>query len=260
MSRGVRLAALVASVLLAAGCSGDLAGEIIHEPATLGPLVGERVTWDTTGAGAVSTIYGARIHGDAVVLQAGERDDHRLAVVDAGTGRPRWSRKNFAELRGGNGATLFDPAPGGAPLVAGAPEDFVVLVHYYRDDCDQPTGCPLDGDGEPREEQGIAALSGKDGTVRWMTPLPKGGGGEDDRLRIEPLAASDDLVLVGVVDTNNDLGTLRTVALDTADGRQRWARCQSSLPRIPRSSGSRKAPTTSAWVPPVWARKVPSWR
>jgi outer membrane protein assembly factor BamB len=55
--------------------------------------------------------------------------------------------------------------------------------------------------------------------VRWATPISTLGGTQN----VVPRAVSDDLIVVGIDDpSSDDLAGLRTVALNTADGNQRW--------------------------------------
>jgi hypothetical protein len=152
------------------------------------------------------------------------KDDFRLTAVDAATGRQHWSIEEFSPLLGGDGSILFRPVISDEPLlIAGPPEDFLVFVHYYHDygDCTHPTGwCPRDDDEPSRAEQGVAALSGKDGSVRWMTPVITRDETRD--MTMELFGADEDLLLVGSVDRDRNLDTLSTLALNTSDGQRRW--------------------------------------
>jgi outer membrane protein assembly factor BamB len=222
MIGGIRWAAVASAALLAVGC-GDAVGETIDEPPTLGPLVAERPLWDATSADAISTVLSATLHDDTAVIVGDQKDGFRLSAVDAATGTPHWSLDDDDPLPGGDGATLFRPAPNyDLPVVAGPSHDFLVYVPYYRgDDCTHPTGwCPREKNETRRVEVGIAALSGKDGTVRWMTPVVTDD--EIQYLDMKLRAAGAGLVLIGISDFNHDLASLRTVALSASDGSQRW--------------------------------------
>jgi outer membrane protein assembly factor BamB len=156
-----------------------------------------------------------------------EQDRFRLAAVDAATGIPRWSLEELDPLPGGDGAKLFrpellHPEPRDAPIVAGPHGDSLVYVPYLRsDDCTHPTGwCPREEGETPSGERGIAALSERDGSVRWMTPVLSST--ETQHMDVRLLVANDDLVLIRISDFSNDLASLRTVALSTTDGSRRW--------------------------------------
>jgi outer membrane protein assembly factor BamB len=143
--------------------------------------------------------------------------------VDAATGAPRWSIGERDPLPGGGGIVLFRPTiVDPALLVAGPPEDFLVFVPYYRGNtCAHATGwCPRESGRSSRAEQGVAALSGKDGSVRWSAPVITG---EEDRdMRLKLLAASEDLLLVGSVGLDDSRSSLTTTAIRTSDGRPMW--------------------------------------
>jgi outer membrane protein assembly factor BamB len=222
MRSGIRLAAITGVALLAVGCGGDAVGELIDEPPTLAPLVEERALWDGAGADAVSTVLDAVLRGETALIIGDRKDAYRLAAVDAATGAPRWSIDEGDALPGDYGATLFRPTiveP--ALLVAGQPDDPLVLVPYHRDNCSHPTGWCQRKDGEPyRSEQGVAALSGRDGSVRWTTPVIPYGRSEFSRMKL--LGASEDLLLVGSAEFDDSLGSLRTIALSASNGHQLW--------------------------------------
>jgi outer membrane protein assembly factor BamB len=222
MRGGIRLAAITGAALLVVACGSDAVGETLDEPLTLIPLVEERALWNATGADAVSTVTDATLRGDTAVIVGEQKDGYRLATVDAATGAPRWSIGERDPLPGGDGVVLFRPTiTDPALLVAGPPEDFLVFVPYYRDACAHPSGwCPRENGVQPRAEQGVAALSGKDGSVRWMTPVISGEENQDMRLKL--LAASDDLLLAGSVGFDDSPSSLSTLALSTSDGHELW--------------------------------------
>lgn len=150
-------------------------------------------------------------------------------MVDAATGRPRWSVRDFGPLRGGGGAE-WEEAYGDTATdhVVGTGADWGILVAYYATACRHPTGfCPV-GDG-PSDETGVALLSGKDGGVRWKTPLipPRRGAAARaaNRLRAA-LAGGDDTITLGTVapEANARISDVRLIAIDTATGRRRWTR------------------------------------
>jgi hypothetical protein len=222
MRGGIRIAAIAGVALLVVACGSDAVGETIDKPPTLTPLVEERPLWDATGSDAVSTATDAALRGDTAVIVGDRRDNFRLAAVDAATGAPRWSIDERDPLTGGDGVVLFRPTiTDPALLLAGPPDDFLVFVPYYRDACPHPTGwCPRENGVHPRAEQGVAALSGKDGSVRWSTPVITGDENQDMRLKL--LAASENLLLVGSVGFDDSLSSLSTLALSTSDGHKLW--------------------------------------
>jgi hypothetical protein len=218
----VRLAVLTGVALLVAACGGGPVENIIDEEPALAPLVQERALWDATSAPAISTVGEASLIGGTAVISGDARDDFRLAVVDAATGMPRWSFGYVDPLPGGGGAGYFRPGntePGF--LAAGTPEDFLVFVPYYRRDCEHPTGlCPRE-DGEPyRAEEGVAAMSGKDGSVRWMAPVVPFGEAGDTAIALRDVG--ENLLLVETRDMNATPGSLHTVALRLSDGQELW--------------------------------------
>jgi outer membrane protein assembly factor BamB len=220
----IRLAAITGAVLLVVGCGGDALGEAIDEAPTLAPLIEERALWDSADAGAdsVSTAADAALLGETAVIVGDRKDGFRLAAVDAATGKPHWSIDERGALPGGDGAELFRPTiTEPALLVAGPPDDFLVFVPYHRDECAHPSGwCPREN-GEPyRAEEGVAALSGKDGSVHWMTPVIPYGQTEHTRMTL--LGANEDLLLVGSIDLDGSLSSLRTFALSASDGNELW--------------------------------------
>jgi hypothetical protein len=222
MRGDIRLAAIMGAALLVVACGSDTVGETLDEPPTLTPLVAEQALWDAQGADALSTVRDATLRGDTAVIVGQEKDGYQLAAVDAATGTPRWRIGERDPLPGGDGVVLFRPTiTDPALLVAGPPEDFLVFVPYYRDACAHPTGwCPRENGVRPRAEQGVAALSGKDGSVRWMTPVITGEENQDMRLKL--LAVSEDLLLVGSVGFDDSLSSLSTLALSASDGHQLW--------------------------------------
>jgi len=106
---------------------------------------------------------GATFAGDALVqvgLADGESYRRTLSVVDAATGKVRWSLRREAVIDC-DGARLgflaYDV------LVLDADGDWSVLVQYEKD-VTLPSGAP-------GREEGLAALSGADGKVRWRFPV-----------------------------------------------------------------------------------------
>lgn len=210
-------------------------GEVIDEVSGLRPLaLGDRPLWDTrTKAGSKAgfkAVGGAVLRGDVEILAGTDGHNRsRLAVADAATGKPRWSVRDFGPLRGGGGAmweeTYGDPATN---HVVGVGADWGILVTYFATTCRHPTGfCPL-GNG-PSDETGVALLSGKDGGVRWKTPLVparRGAGAKAANRLHGVLAGGDDTIALGTVASSANAQTtdVRLIAMDTATGRRLWTR------------------------------------
>lgn len=231
------VAVLVGAASVAVACTGGsgrpagpaprrTAGAVVAEAPTLRPLApGGTPRWRVKG------VRGAALRGDAAIL--GGADAHgadRLWVVDAATGKVRWSIREFGRLRGGGGAVWRGREYGSpdTPNVAGEGGDWGVLVTYFRTACRSPIGlCPL-GDG-PSDETGLAFLSGKDGSVRWRTPLVPSRTGpaarSANRLR-GSLAVNDDGIALATVVSGTDarIGEMRLIAVDAATGRRLWVR------------------------------------
>jgi outer membrane protein assembly factor BamB len=206
-------------------------GEVIDEASGLRPLaLGAKPLWDSRTEAGFKSVGAAVLHGDAEVLTGTDRHDRgRLAVVDATTGKPRWSVRDFGPLRGGGGAEWVDAY--GDPAtnhIVGTDADWGILVAYYATGCRHPTGfCPV-GDG-PSDETGVALLSGKDGGVRWKTPLvpPRRGAAARAANRLHAaLAGGDDTLTLGTVAPRVDarITDVRLIAIDTATGRRLWTR------------------------------------
>jgi len=215
---------LVLVLVAAAGCGDQTAGGKPHRSASpsgsasatpsLTPVsFGDQPLWSggtTTGdAGAnaprLSKILGFGL-ADDTVLYVGEdakRESHgRLVAADAQTGKLRWSIASGDKL-GGDGARAdlgsFDEPP---PVVRRG-EEFTALVEYQKADT---------------AEQGLAALSLKDGKVQWTIPVSKKRG-----TSVVLRAADAGILLVSVADTDGGTVTaIRTVAYDAASHRKLW--------------------------------------
>lgn len=104
-----------------------------------------------TGLRAVISLH---LAGDALVYTGEDRkkdDVARLVVADAGTGKVRWSILQGASLGGG------------------AEADYVTVPHLVNADGERLALIRYETSGDV---QGIAALSLKDGRVRWKRPVP----------------------------------------------------------------------------------------
>ena len=99
------------------------------------------------------------LHGDSVVMVSGPKggEDDRLSVMDAATGRIRWSVGIWKPLRGGHGDRWdglgpYDPVP----QIVDRGGDWGVLVRTSQNH-DSIQGA-----------HGLALMSGKDGSVLWL--------------------------------------------------------------------------------------------
>ena len=231
-----RAALLAAAVLTTASCVGGSGGhagtpspsargpEVIEEAPALRPLaLDPKPLWNTRTRLGMKVVDGAVLRGDAEIIEGQDSQGHsRLTVVDARTGRTRWSVEGYGPLRGGRGAEWRDSGE-----VAGAGEDWGILVDYFKTAC-RAGLCPL-GKG-PSDETGVALLSGKDGTVRWKVPLVPARTGaaarSANRLRGALVTSDDKVTLVTVAPSSGlaSIGDVRLIALDTATGRRLWSR------------------------------------
>lgn len=167
-------------------------------------------------------VAGVELRGDVAIV-AGDvgLSEARLAVVDARTGTPHWTVDAGSPLRGGDGAVAHHGhgfraehmrSVTGSPAVYGEGDDWTVLIQYTK------------GAQGRETEMGVAALSGKDGTVRWKHALvrPRSGDkGDDDRDKKMRLLASDARVVLASVEAEKGIDPV-TVALNPATGRKLW--------------------------------------
>ncbi|MGP4029647.1 outer membrane protein assembly factor BamB family protein [Actinomadura sp. 3N407] len=181
----------------------------------------DKAMWDERKLG-MSGVAGVELRGDVAIV-AGDVDlgEGRLAVVDVRTGAPRWTLGAGASLRGGGGAVAHHGhghraehlrSVTGNPAVYGEGDDWSVLVQYTV------------GARGRETEMGVAALSGKDGTVRWKHALvrPRAGDrGDDEREKKMRLLAADARVVLASVEAKESIDP-KTVALDAATGRKLW--------------------------------------
>ena len=118
--------------------------------------------WTSEAKGVPPYATRFALHGDAVVMfsepKGGEVD--RLSVVDAATGKTRWSAGVWKPLRGGHGELWHGPVSfDSRPQVVDRGGDWGVLVVTTRR-------------SQLRQKPfGLALLSGKDGHVLWRRPL-----------------------------------------------------------------------------------------
>ena len=178
--------------------------------------------WDERKLG-MKRVAGAELRGDVAIVagDVGSIDGARLAVVDVRTGAPHWVVDAGSPLKGGDGAQALhsygsraEQLSGvtGKPLVYGDGDDWTALVQYAEGSRGDETGI------------GVAALSGKDGGVRWkhalIRPRP-GDKGDSDRQKKVRLLAADARAVLASVETE-EAAELETVALDPATGGELW--------------------------------------
>ncbi|WUI00713.1 PQQ-binding-like beta-propeller repeat protein [Spirillospora sp. NBC_00431] len=220
---GGLLAVLLLVVLgVVRACGGPDLADLPHGEKRPAPVsFGAKPLWDERKLG-MSRVAGIELRGGTAVV-AGDvgLGGARVAAVDVRTGSPRWVVDSGYPLRGGGGAVAH-PGPGyqaqllrgvtGKPLLFGDGDDWSVLVQYVK------------GDRGRETELGVAALSGRDGAVRWKRPLirPRGGdAGADDRDRRMRLLDADTRVVLASVESKDGIDP-HTVALDPATGRELW--------------------------------------
>lgn len=240
-------AVLLVLVVLAAACSGKSndrhpgttstspsAGVLLdHSPAMRPIHFGPRL-WSGTDGGPFPVVTSGIVHGNSIVLLGGDDAnwEDRLAVVDAATGRLNWQVRNLDKLPNGAGAELWVPIAPQWPFVAGSGADWTLLVEYIRDNCEHPSGFCQNSPTQLTEEFGVAALSGRDGSVRWSTPLVAAVPSESPAADRDPtstlVAASDTTAIVSVYDrprySTDPASPPTTVALDVTTGKQVWKR------------------------------------
>ncbi|MEU8799473.1 PQQ-binding-like beta-propeller repeat protein [Spirillospora sp. NPDC048819] len=182
---------------------------------------GDKAMWDERKLG-MSRVAGVELRGDVAIV-AGDvgLGAARLAVVDVRTGAPHWTVDAGSPLRGGGGAVAHQGngyraeylrSVTGSPAVYGEGGDWTVLVQYTV------------GSRNDETEIGVAALSGKDGAVRWKQPLvrPRSGDeGDDDRDKKTRLLAADAGVVLASVESKQGVDP-KTIALDAATGGKLW--------------------------------------
>ncbi|GAA1115153.1 hypothetical protein GCM10009605_55610 [Nocardiopsis composta] len=201
-------AAALALALVAAGL-----GAVLLRPGGPALSVSPEAYLDTGRDLGMQRVIAAGFRGDsAVVMGTFGNERLRLAVVDADSGEPRWVRDTGTLLDADaalSHADLVVPPSSrevAAPVLTGSGDDWSVIVPYFVSG--------QEGDTDP-EEQGVAALSGSDGSVRWKretTGPPR------------VLDGAEETVLVGVrapgegSEERTGEGKVTSLALDAADG------------------------------------------
>ena len=177
--RSVLAGGLGLSVALIAGCSDERTGDGQSRTPSPSPSrfdrapslprlpITGRPDWGSkeTGIGAISDVIFFR---DVAVLAGSTRSSESkqlIKVVDARTGKERWHQNHLTRLPDSGAAILYKPHI----AVVDDGQHGLVLVHYFSSECTKGMCAP--GTVEHTDEQGIAALSLKDGSVQWKRPV-----------------------------------------------------------------------------------------
>lgn len=220
----MRVRALLSIVVLvcsAGACTGS--AKPVRPRATPGDVLrtderaplpfGAKPLWTERAKGVPRYADSFALRGERVVVVSGPKggEADRLSVLDAASGRVRWSTRIWTPLRGGGGDEWNGPAPDDdAPQVVDRDGDWGVLVHTTRK-------------GDARA-YGLALLSGEDGHVLWRRSL---SAAVKAPARIYPSLTLTD-AHTAVVNLRPYLGgtaaDLRLVAVDTRTGKPLWTR------------------------------------
>lgn len=231
MTRGRVLPALIIGALAVAGCSGGsgskdpLAGYYADSPTAVPITFDARPLWSGSAAGVMERVDQAEFRGDVAILSGDDARDSVWAAVDAGTGKVLWSyhRADPAarSLRGGG-----MPEAEASFQIVGGTDDWKVVIPYYLQ-CTNASRCPSEIPGSSLE-YGLVALSGKDGSVLWQTPIAGGTVRTEkpsyDFLLGAALVGGDNHTVVADVtaDSHLTMDERETVAVNTDDGTVRW--------------------------------------
>ena len=171
----------------------------------------------------------AELRGD-IAMMSGDDEDSTWAAVDARTGKALWlyheSNPTGRKLRGGAQLT-----PSATFRIVGGADDWKVILPYHRFPCPftgVSTAKCTPGFAPSTEEHGLVALSGKDGSVLWQTPIVGGpvrtdNPGVDYDLNEETAGGDDHTTVIDVAGQfSSESGEDQTVAIDTDDGSVRW--------------------------------------
>lgn len=168
------------------------------------------------GAELLDSEVTARLSENVVLLAGEEPDSHhsRLLALDADSGDALWRHDSGDEL--GDTGALLDYSWGLWP--GGKGEDAVVLAEYER-----PVGSDV--------EQGVAALSVRDGEPKWLLPLDTSA--EYERhLTIRDADAAHALVEVWSLDDEDATDYSRGYLVDIAKQQAVWHHDDLNLSRL----------------------------
>lgn len=185
-----------------------------EQPPPVPVTFSERPLWSIAAGApgaALKELHGVQLAGDIALTFGEDREEggYRLVVADAATGRVRWFVRSDARL-GGDGTTVRLYS---SPDVVQVGGDQLVLLTYQR------------MIGSRRVEDGLAALSAKDGGLRWKVPIHTG---ERYQVHVTARAADDRIALLEIWRTgrtkgaSSDVVESRTVAVDLRAHRKLW--------------------------------------
>ncbi len=226
----MRIRAILSAAVLvwsAAACTGKPAPVKPRPTPPLGTVVGKAVAsplpfgakplWTSRAKGVPRYASGFGLHGDRVLVVSGPKGGaaNLLSVMDAATGKTKWSVREWKPLRGGHGDTwspLYDPAP----QVVDRGGDWGVLV---------PTA---QNHGSAQQAYGLALLSGEDGRVLWRRPLVAERSRADRRKSVYPdnVLADDQVAVVSLRPSSQSqtVAHARLTAVDMRTGKLLWTR------------------------------------
>lgn len=241
----VVVAAAVLTVLISTGGGSDdpATAAPSKPPPTLEPLrLGDKPLW-TSEETVYADVSHVEVRDEVLLFHHG---DSNLTLVDAATGKPRWTIDKLQELAGGDGAQWLRTFGGGQGVhrLVGRGDDAAVLVEYhYWADCTHPPGHPGGRGvchGSPSDETGLALVSGQDGSVVWKTPtIPSYPAEVDYDTRPEQVlrVVDDRVALVSITagaptSPGYDLGPQRTIAIDMRTGATLWEQSDGGWPSL----------------------------
>ncbi|WP_143021302.1 hypothetical protein [Prauserella marina] len=193
--------------------SASLPAPVLDQPPSV-PVTtfGGAAAW-TEQDGPFSELSHAEIRGDVLLVDGvGDKGGAEgVAVVDAGTGAPRWSVGALDELPGGDGALLYQVDKPTAVISSG--DEWWPVVEYYRQA------------GDDHAERGLAVLSADDGSVVRTVPVVKAAPESEPEYTIANWrAGGTSAVVVAAPSATEDEGTVRTVGIDLLEGAVTWER------------------------------------
>jgi outer membrane protein assembly factor BamB len=193
-------------------------GQVVAKAETPPLPIGATPLWSERTKGVPRYADGFAVHGDSVVAVSGPKggEADRLSVLDAATGKVRWSVGIWKPLRGGHGDAWDGPNPSdGGPQLVDRGGDWGVLVTTVR------------GQGLIQKGYGQALLSGRDGRVLWRRPLVAAKKSSGPKGYVYPSALATDGRLAVMSLRPSALATVadvRLVAVDARTGKRLWTR------------------------------------
>ncbi|WP_419998081.1 PQQ-binding-like beta-propeller repeat protein [Streptomyces boninensis] len=144
-------------------------------------------------------LHGVELAGDTLIY-SGEHDElgYQVVGVDAATGKQRWEVNSEDGI--GEGATIDEF---GSQQLAGAHDQWLLLRYSKREE----------------SESGIAAVSVKDGKVKWRQPVSSGDG------FVHLTGADDSAFVVGITESEGGKTSKeRTRVYDLDSRRELWTK------------------------------------